>query len=76
MKSSDLKVGVFVKVLAGAYKDTKGVVEDVQPECSAVRIGTREGNAFALLDDLQVIPKLEEDAVAAPKTIKPVLRKK
>ena len=51
-----LKQGTFVRVLAGPYKDTEGVIEDVQPECSAVRIGTREGNAFAMLDDLKVIP--------------------
>lgn len=80
MKSTDLKAGLFVKVLAGPYKDTKGVVEDVQPECSAVRIGTREGNAFALLDDLEIIPSLDppKDAVVLPRkpTNKPPLLKK
>jgi hypothetical protein len=73
MKSSDLKAGVFVKVLAGPYKDTEGVVEDVQPECSAVRIGTREGNAFALLDDLRIIPSPGEKA-AVPSTPKPLVK--
>jgi len=76
MKSTDLKAGVFVKVVAGPYKDTEGVVEDVQPECSAVRIGTREGNAFALLDDLEVIPSLDKDAVSLPKPVRSPIRKK
>lgn len=78
MSSSDLKAGVFVKVLAGPYKDTVGVIEDIQPECSAVRIGTREGNAFALLDDLKVLPSLDtEDAVPVmPKPIRSPLRKR
>lgn len=79
MKSTDLKAGVFVKVLAGPYKGTEGVIEDVQPECSAVRIGTREGNAFALLDDIQVMPPIEPPVNAVAKVLKPVrspLRKK
>lgn len=73
MKSTDLKAGQFVKVLAGPYKDTEGVVEDVQPECSAVRIGTKEGNAFAMLDDVQVIPPIGSTVVQAKKS--PLLRK-
>ena len=75
MNSSELKAGVFVKVLAGPYKDTVGVIEDIQDECSAVRIGTREGNAFALLDDLKVLPSLDEDAVM-PKPVRSPLRRK
>lgn len=75
----DLKQGTFVRVLAGAYKDTVGVIEDIQPECSAVRIGTREGNAFAFADAVQVLPS--PDAVAAKvavplKASKSPLRKK
>lgn len=75
MKSTDIKAGVFVKVLAGPYKGTEGVIEDVQPECSAVRIGTREGNAFALLDDLQIIPPVDAVPVM-PKPVRSPLRKK
>lgn len=73
MKQSDLKQGMFVKVLAGPYKDTEGVVEDVQAECSAVRIGTKEGNAFAMLDDLRVIPPIGNAVVQAKKP--PLLKK-
>jgi hypothetical protein len=78
MKFSELKSGMFVKVLAGPYKDTEGVLEDIQPECSAVRIGTREGNAYALLDDLKVIPSIQEDAVpsAVPTPARSPLRRK
>ncbi len=72
MNQSNLKAGVFVKVLAGPYKDTEGVVEDIQPECSAVRIGTKEGNAFAMLDELKVIPPIAD----AVKTSKPPLLRK
>jgi hypothetical protein len=65
---------MFVRVLAGPYKDTEGVIEDVQPECSAVRIGTREGNAFAMLDDLKVIPT-PGNAVRVRQSRNPLVKK-
>jgi hypothetical protein len=70
----NLKQGTFVKVLAGAFKDTVGVIEDIQPECSAVRIGTREGNAFAMLDAVQALPAPEDAGMIKP--VKSPLRKK
>ena len=70
MQGTKLEVGTFVKVLAGPYEGTEGVLEDVQPECSAVRIGTREGNAYAMLDDLKVIKPLDG------KAIKPLIPKR
>lgn len=79
MNQSDLKHGMFVKVLAGPYKDTEGVLEDVQPECSAVRIDTREGIAYALLDDLKVIPSLQKGAepqAVVPRPVRQPLRRK
>jgi len=53
-----IKQGEFVRITAGPYEGDEGVVEDVQPECSAVRVGTREGNSYAMLDDLRKIPPL------------------
>lgn len=44
-----------VKVLDGPYKDAEGVLTDVQPECSAVRLETKEGTAFAMLDSVKKI---------------------
>lgn len=71
----NLKQGALVKVLAGAYKDTVGVIDDIQPECSAVRIGTREGNAFAMIDAVQALPS-EPEAASMKPAAKPLLRKK
>lgn len=71
----DLKQGALVKVLAGAYKDTVGVIDDIQPECSAVRIGTREGNAFAMIDAVQALP-IGPDAGSMKPATRPLLKKK
>lgn len=62
-------------MLAGPYKDTEGVIEDVQPECSAVRIGTREGNAFAMLDDLKAIPPIGGSAVRSRPNRNPLVKR-
>ena len=70
--SMKFKQGEFVRIIAGPYEGEEGVIEDVQPECSAVRIGTREGNAFAMLDDLKAIPPIAPQLV----TGKPALRRK
>jgi transcription antitermination factor NusG len=54
----ELEQGTPVKILSGPYRDAEGVIEDVQPECSAVRIETKEGRAYAMLDDVQVVPEI------------------
>lgn len=70
-----LEQGTFVKVLEGAFKDTVGVIEDVQDECSAVRIGTREGNAFAMIDAVKVLPYRDTDTQPMRAVRSPLRRK-
>lgn len=69
----NLKQGTLVKVLAGSYKDSVGVIDDIQPECSAMRIATQEGHAYAMLDAVQTLPSEEP---ARLKTTKAPLRKR
>lgn len=41
-----------VRITSGTYKDAEGVVQDIQPECSAVRIQTPTGTAYGLLGEI------------------------
>jgi hypothetical protein len=68
MNSAIIDVGDPVRVTAGPYKDAEGIVEDLQPECDAVRIHTSEGSAYAFLEDAVRIQK--------PRPPKAILRKR
>lgn len=46
-----------VRVTSGAYAGMEGVVEDLQPECSAVRILTSTGRIYGLLGLIQKVGK-------------------
>ena len=50
-------VGDTVRVTSGIYKDAEGAVEDIQPECSVMRIETNEGAAYAFWDSVQKVNK-------------------
>lgn len=52
-----LDIGDPVRITAGPYKDAEGIVEDVQPECDAVRIRTNEGIAYSFLEGAVRIPR-------------------
>lgn len=52
-----IDVGDPVRITAGPYKDAEGIVEDLQPECDAVRIRTDEGIAYSFLEGAVRIPK-------------------
>jgi transcription antitermination factor NusG len=69
MKTASFAVGDLVKVTSGIYADAVGVVSDVQPECSAVRIHAKDGNVYAYTDDIQKMPK------APARSIRPLLKK-
>lgn len=56
MSQTKLAVGDPVRIDAGAYEGLEGVIEDVQPECSTVRVHTDEGRAYAFADAVRVIP--------------------
>ena len=53
-----------MRITSGTYKGAEGVIEDLQPECSAVRILTKTGHAYALLDAMQ---KLGQSVRTPPK---------
>lgn len=57
MKSALFIEGDPVRVTSGVYAGAEGIVEDLQPECSAVRIHTREGNAYAYVETIAKIVK-------------------
>jgi hypothetical protein len=62
MKQPDYAVGDLVKVTSGVYADAVGAVSDIQPECSAVRIETKEGFAYAFADAVTKLPSTKKEA--------------
>lgn len=50
MKTASYAVGDLVKVTSGIYVDAVGVVDDMHPECSTVRIHAKDGNLYAYKD--------------------------
>jgi hypothetical protein len=67
MNQAKFAVGDPVRITAGTYKDAEGVVEDLLPECDAVRIHTKDGAAYGFLEGVIPLPK--------PKPIRSPLRK-
>ena len=55
MKEVQLAKGDPVRVTSGVYKGAEGVVDDLQPECSAVRIRTKSGPAYGFIGMIQKI---------------------
>lgn len=45
-----------MRIAAGVYMNAEGVIEDLQPECDAVRIHTKNGTAYCFREDLMRIP--------------------
>lgn len=48
MNQTGIAEGDLVKVTSGVYADAVGVVVDIQPECSVMRIHSKGGNIYAL----------------------------
>jgi transcription antitermination factor NusG len=58
MNQGKLAEGLPVRITAGPYKGIEGVIDDLDPECSAARVYTKEeGSAYALLNQMQIIVK-------------------
>lgn len=58
MNQGKLAEGVPVRITDGPYKGIEGVIADLDPECSAARVYTKEeGSAYALLNQMQIIVK-------------------
>lgn len=55
MKSTRLVEGDPVRITSGAYAGAEGVIEDLQPECSAIRIHTQAGTAYGFLGMVEKI---------------------
>jgi ribosomal protein L24 len=52
-----IDIGDPVRITAGPYTGTEGIVEDLQPQCDAVRVRTDEGIAYSFLEGAVRIPK-------------------
>jgi hypothetical protein len=57
MKQTEFVQGDPVRVTSGAYAGEEGVIDDLAPECSAVRIHTKSGQVYAFLDGLTRVVK-------------------
>jgi hypothetical protein len=57
MNQAKFDVGDPVKITAGTYKDAEGVVEDLLPECDAVRVHTKDGAVYGFLEGMVRIQK-------------------
>lgn len=67
MNQGDFAEGKPVRITAGPYEGIEGVIDDLSPECSAVRIYSKEeGSAYALLDQMRVIVKPSLNASKKP----------
>lgn len=57
MSTAQFVDGDAVRVDSGVYAGAEGVIDDIQPECSAVRIHTKSGNVYAFLDAVSKVIK-------------------
>jgi len=57
MNTAHLVEGDPVRVTSGVYSGAEGIIEDLQPECSAVRVHTKAGNVYAYLEAISKIVK-------------------
>lgn len=57
MKKPKLLEGDPVRVTSGVYAGAEGVIDDLKPECSAVRIHTKAGNVYAYVEAVDKIVK-------------------
>ncbi len=57
MKRTQFVEGDPVRIEDGVYAGAEGIIEDLQPECSAVRVHTKTGNVYAYLEAVRKIVK-------------------
>ena len=54
-----LSEGDPVRITSGVYAGSEGIIEDLQPECSAVRVHTKTGKVYGYLDSVEkILPPL------------------
>ena len=58
MNQGKLAEGLPVRITQGTYKGAEGVIEDLDPEYSAVRIRTKDADAaYAYADAVTILTK-------------------
>jgi transcription antitermination factor NusG len=57
MRINHLAKGDPVRITSGVYSNAEGIIEDLQTECSAVRVQTKTGNVYAYVEHISKIVK-------------------
>lgn len=74
MNQASFKVGDPVRIAAGVYTNAEGVIEDIQPECDAVRVHGKNGTVYGFIEDLMPVqPPMPMLPAAAKKN--PLIKK-
>lgn len=55
--NTKLAVGDPVRITSGMYAGEEGTIDDLQPECSTVRVRTDAGKAYAYSNAVTIRPK-------------------
>lgn len=55
MTTNTVRVGTKVEVTDGPFKGATGAVEDIQPQCSVIRIRDGADNIYALIDTVRPV---------------------
>jgi hypothetical protein len=59
MSTEKLRTGDSVTVVSGIYEGVRGTVEDIQLECSVIRLRDAEGESvYALADTVQKLGEI------------------
>lgn len=59
MRTDKLSTGDSVKVVSGIYEGVQGTVEDIQLECSVIRLRDAEGESvYALADTVRLLGEI------------------
>jgi hypothetical protein len=72
MDQSDISEGDLVKVTDGVYTDAVGVVVDIQPECSVMRIHSKGGNVYAHHGAVRILALPEAVRISTTKELMPL----
>ena len=67
MKHTPLQEGDLIKVTSGIYEDAVGVVSDIQPECSVIRIHSKSGTIYSYAEGVRplVLPASIDNAATS-----------
>jgi ribosomal protein L24 len=55
MTTNTMRVGNKVEVMEGPFKGSSGTVEDIQPQCSVIRIRDGADSIYALIDTVRPV---------------------